>query len=203
MSYRKRISQQYLLERKTSKAEYTYARKKPHGWVLGYERKGKYAVAYRNRVPKSAEFVDLVVPARKELQLPVDAEIVLPHGKDGRLIVRVPRERLWDIDVEGVLAEPEAAELQPKASRAVTEYDQQIAAIRKALKELCPTLSVRRGSGTAYSWIEISGSKEYGEFTGEEKRALEKFGLSYGGNLAVISPEDRSYYAEKARKMLQ
>lgn len=83
--------------------------------------------------------------------------------------------------------------------RIVTEFDKQIGTIRKALKSLCPTLSVRRGRGTAYSWIEIWGSGEFGEFTKEEKQALEKFGLNYGGNCAVISPEDRKYYVEKAK----
>lgn len=83
--------------------------------------------------------------------------------------------------------------------RIVTEFDEQIGIIRKALKSLGPTLSVRRGKGTAYAWIEIWGSGEFGEFTKEEKQALEKFGLNYGGNCAVISPEDRKYYVEKAK----
>jgi len=53
-----------------------------------------------------------------------------------------------------------------------TIYDLEIKTIRKALKRLCPTLKVRRGRGTGYSWIEITGSKKFGEFTEEEKKAL-------------------------------
>ena len=86
--------------------------------------------------------------------------------------------------------------------RVSSEYDQEIGVIRKALKGLAPTLSVRRDRGTAYSWIKIRGSLEFGEFTDEEKRALEKFGLNYGGNCALISPNARRYYVEKAAKML-
>ena len=82
----------------------------------------------------------------------------------------------------------------------VTEYDKQIKTIRRALKSLCPTLSVRRGRGTAYSWIDIWGSGEFGEFTDQERKALEKFGLNYGGNCALISPESRNYYVEKAKQ---
>ena len=87
--------------------------------------------------------------------------------------------------------------------RVGTEYDQKIGTIRAALKRLCPTLSVRRGTGTAYSWIEVSGSGEFGNFTSEEKVALEKFGLNYGSNFSVISPENRDHYVEKAKVFLQ
>ena len=83
--------------------------------------------------------------------------------------------------------------------RISTEYDQKIGTIRAALKRLCPTLSVRRGRGTGYAWIEVSGSGEFGNFTSEEKVALEKFGLNYGANFSVISPENRDYYVEKAK----
>ena len=81
-------------------------------------------------------------------------------------------------------------------------YDIEIGLIRRALKRLAPTLSVRRGRGTAYSWIEIWGSGEFRDFTEEERRALEEFGLPYGGNFAGISPERRRYYVEKAVKLL-
>lgn len=70
------------------------------------------------------------------------------------------------------------------------------------MKTLCPTFSVRRGRGTGYSWIDVWGSGEFGEFTENEKKALKKFGLNYGGNCAVISPDSRKYYAEKAREIL-
>lgn len=83
-----------------------------------------------------------------------------------------------------------------------SSYDLEIGVIRKALKSLAPTLSVRKGRGTAYSWIEIRGSGRYGEFTPEERRALEAFGLGYGANAANIAPEDRRNYVEKAAQML-
>jgi len=70
------------------------------------------------------------------------------------------------------------------------------------LKKLAPTLSVRRGRGTAYAWIDIRGSGEFGEFTEEERKALEKFGLSYCRNHTNISPDERRYYVEKAVKLL-
>ena len=82
-------------------------------------------------------------------------------------------------------------------------FDLEVATIRKALKTLCPSLSVRRGRGTAYMWIDIRGSGgKYGEFTEAEKQALEKFGLGYGINVTCISPEDTRYYVEKAAKLL-
>jgi len=81
-------------------------------------------------------------------------------------------------------------------------YDAEIKLIRKALKALAPTLSIRRGRGMAYSWIEVKGSGRWGEFTEDEKGALETFGLRYGSNHAVISPEDRRFYVEKAAKLL-
>jgi len=81
-------------------------------------------------------------------------------------------------------------------------FDLEVATIRKALKTLCPSLSVRRDRGTAAMWIDITGSGKYGEFTEAEKQALEKFGIPYGANFAGISPEDRRYYVEKATKLL-
>ena len=90
--------------------------------------------------------------------------------------------------------------MSPK--RVKTTYDYEIAIIRKALKSLAPTLSVRKGRGTAYGWIEIWGSGRFREFTEKEKRALEKFGLPYGANNAVISPESRRYWVEKAALLL-
>ena len=36
--------------------------------------------------------------------------------------------------------------------------------------------------------------KYEGLMTDEEKKALERLGLRYGGNFAVISPQDRKYY---------
>ena len=75
--------------------------------------------------------------------------------------------------------------------------------IRKALKKVCPTLSIRMARGTAYGWIDIQGSKEYGAFTEKEKKTLTSFVINYGGNFAVIRPRDREYYREKAEEILK
>ncbi len=69
--------------------------------------------------------------------------------------------------------------------------------IRKALKKICKTLSVCQGRGTAYSYVEISGSGEYGNFTETEKNALRSVGINFGGNFAVIGPDGRDYWLNK------
>lgn len=66
--------------------------------------------------------------------------------------------------------------------------------IRTGLKKLCKTLSVRRGNGTAYSWIEIRGSGDFGRFTDAEKAAIESIKMNRGGNYSVIAPEDQDYW---------
>ena len=75
--------------------------------------------------------------------------------------------------------------------------------IRKALKKVCPTLSIRMARGTAYGWIDIQGSKPFGAFTDQEKKTLTSFVINYGGNFAVIRPRDREYYREKAEEILK
>ena len=193
MGYNKRSSSQYA--------------RKIGGWVAGYQCRGQYRV-FRNGtvLPKSVESVDLIVPIHKDLQLPIDAVIEKKFsgpGLEKRLLVRVPKAGLKHFEVSNAYI-PEDMTTQPRTSRTQTEYDQQIDLIRKAVKKLCPTLSVRRGSGTAYSWIEISGSKDqFHNFTDEENQALKDFGLSPGGNFADISPEDRKFYVEKAKKVLE
>jgi len=81
--------------------------------------------------------------------------------------------------------------------RKKTAYDHEIALIRRAIKRECRTISVRRGRGTAYGWIEIRGSGDFGEFTGEEREALERLGLRYGVNFSVIPPDSRRFWVEK------
>ncbi len=69
--------------------------------------------------------------------------------------------------------------------------------IRAALRAGCKTLHVRHGTGTAYGWIEISGSADKsGTFTDAERAYLRKLGFTPGGNFCVISPdsEDRDYW---------
>jgi hypothetical protein len=77
-----------------------------------------------------------------------------------------------------------------------------IKVVRKALKSRCGTFSVRMARGTAYGWIEIWGSGECASFTEEEKRVLEEFGIPYGMNCAVISPENQKYWVEKLSRLV-
>ena len=165
MTYRRKSDSQYF--------------RKPRGWVAGYWRKGRYIVwQEQEHVPISADLVNLVVPVetQKNLQLPIGCRIVhrFKGGpkNDERIIVETPREMLKNFDVEGVPVDV-PAQPQPKIPKTATKYDQQIGIIRKALKKLCPTLSVRRGSGTAYGWIDILGSGEFHYFTEKEKQVLD------------------------------
>jgi hypothetical protein len=48
-----------------------------------------------------------------------------------------------------------------------------------------------------YGWIDIWGSGEFSNFTEEEKKALDFFGIRYGGNCAVISPDDTEFWVKK------
>ena len=70
-----------------------------------------------------------------------------------------------------------------------------VATIRQHIKRVVPTLSVKKGTGTAGAWIDVSGSQEYGTFTVNEQIALYELGLhsspTYLGNQVGISPEER------------
>jgi len=192
MTYRKKAGRQYF--------------RKPRGWVLGYQHRGKYHVlgADSRYVPKGAEFIDLVVPLdQKNVEVPIGEFNRI--GRENRLIVKVPRESIDRFEVEGLNTEEFLRPPPPRRSkpRVASEYDEQIGVVRKALKKLCPTLSVRRGRGTVYGWIDVSGSGEFGNFTDEEKKALDRFGLNYGANFAVISPEDRKYHVKRAEEILR
>lgn len=79
-----------------------------------------------------------------------------------------------------------------------TDAREQIKIIRNWLKKKAPTLSVRMARGTAWGWVDIRGSGEYGNFTEKERAVLKEAGLRPGGNFAVISPEDRKYWTQKA-----
>jgi len=69
----------------------------------------------------------------------------------------------------------------------------EVAAIRKVIKGRCRTLSVSNGRGTAWGWVQIRGSGQYGEFTEAENATLKALGLPAGGNYAVISPDARPF----------
>ena len=76
---------------------------------------------------------------------------------------------------------------------------EQIKLIRKLIKAKVKTVSVRNETGTAWGWIAINGSADYGNFTDKEEKALrENFGLITGkSNCYLINPEDRIYYIKK------
>ena len=83
-------------------------------------------------------------------------------------------------------------------------YDEAIKTIRKAIKSLAPTVSVRRGKGTAYGWIDIDGTAdEFGHFTNQEKEGLTEFGFyNVSGNIVLISPEARQWAYDRALLVL-
>jgi len=74
---------------------------------------------------------------------------------------------------------------------------QQISTIRKIVKGKTKTVSVRNGQGTAWGWVEISGSGDFGNFTDRERIALRSLNIKSGGNFALISPENRASFIEK------
>jgi hypothetical protein len=82
-------------------------------------------------------------------------------------------------------------------------FDLEIRLIRRAIKKICPGVSVRRGKGTAYGWIEIKGSGKFGDFTQVEINALQGLGLNPGANAVLISPQDRRRWVEWAVRYLQ
>ena len=84
-------------------------------------------------------------------------------------------------------------------------YSQAIKIIRKAIKFLAPTVSVRTGKGTAGGWIDIDGSAdEFRHFTEQEKKGLKKFGFyNVSGNLVLISPESRKWAYQRALIILK
>lgn len=79
----------------------------------------------------------------------------------------------------------------------MSDARQEISEIRKAIKRTVPTVSVRNGRGTAWGWVEISGSDDGGMFTGAERAGLSALGLSLGGNFSVISPDSRGFWHKK------
>ena len=79
----------------------------------------------------------------------------------------------------------------------MSDARQEITEIRKAIKKTVTTISVRNGRGTAWGWVEISGSGECGMFTETERAGLTALGLSPGGNFCVLSPDSRGFWVRK------
>jgi hypothetical protein len=178
--------------------------RKIRGSLLGYERKGRFHVWMGRPVPRSAEKLHLVIPLEgQRVRLPLGAKVTGEAPGRDAIEVEIPPDLAGHFDVYGL---EDWRPLEPgprrRERRQPSEFDRDIATIRKALKRLAPPISVVRGRGTAADWIEIWGSGELREFTEEERRALERLGLPYGANSAGVSPEDRKYYVRKAEEIL-
>lgn len=73
----------------------------------------------------------------------------------------------------------------------------EVAVIRRLLKQQAPTLSIRRGRGTSSGWVDIWGSGYGGGFTAHERQVLDAVGLQPGGNFAGIAPDARAFWIKK------
>jgi len=72
------------------------------------------------------------------------------------------------------------------------------ALIRDHIKAACPTVSIRKGTGTARGWLDVSGSKdEYGNFTDQEKKQLEALGISASGNVHPMDFDEKAHFIER------
>ena len=61
----------------------------------------------------------------------------------------------------------------------------------KLVKAGAAGISVRGGRGTAWGWIDISGSGPGGEFTAKQRRVIEQItGITPGGNFWVAEMEE-------------
>ena len=72
--------------------------------------------------------------------------------------------------------------------------------LRKHLRTSDDRLSnirVRKGTGTASSWVEISGSLEWGTFTEDEKAALKEIGIITGMNACPLDWQDQNHLVNK------
>ncbi len=74
---------------------------------------------------------------------------------------------------------------------------EEVAAIRRGLRRRGYAGSVRNGTGTACGYVHIRGTGELHEFTGTERELLRSLGMSSGGNLCVLLPTERHYWALK------
>lgn len=75
-------------------------------------------------------------------------------------------------------------------------YDEIIKAIRRVIKKAVNDVSVRKGRGTARSWIEITvrGGES---FTDIERKKLEALGFNPYANGVDIGPHARRFWYER------
>ncbi|MFH2109952.1 MAG: hypothetical protein ABIJ47_01690 [Candidatus Bathyarchaeota archaeon] len=76
-------------------------------------------------------------------------------------------------------------------------FNEANALIRDCIKAACPTVSVRRGRGTAAGWLDISGSKEFGNFTDAEKQQLATLGITASSNVHSMDFDDKARFIER------
>jgi len=79
-------------------------------------------------------------------------------------------------------------------------FSQRVAEIRKLLKSMCPTFSVRRGPGTASSWVDVSGSRPNGYVSPAESHVLEELGAGTKANLWTIPAEESCQIIDLLRR---
>lgn len=70
--------------------------------------------------------------------------------------------------------------------------------MRNHIKKFAPNLSVKRGRGTAYCWIEILGRNESERLTEQEALTLFELGINQSpydkSNCGMIAPEKWDYF---------
>jgi len=85
--------------------------------------------------------------------------------------------------------------------RVASKLGMEASIIRAIIKRKCPTVSVKRGTGTAFSYIEVQGKARGGMFTPAEiqclKRNFEDVLGHPGSNFEVVGPEEKKPFIAK------
>ena len=87
------------------------------------------------------------------------------------------------------------------AKRMASKLGLEASIIRAIVKKKCPTVSVKRGTGTAFQYIEIQGKARGGMFTPKEvqclKTSFEDVLGHPGSNFEVIGPDEKKPFIQK------
>jgi hypothetical protein len=85
-------------------------------------------------------------------------------------------------------------------------YKEKVSKVRRALKLLCPTISVRMAPGTARQegWVDISPGESKKYFTTCERNALSKFGIPTSSKLNTyeFNDKDMPEWLRKANEII-